>query len=139
MSKHASDCAVHNAPVLPPSPCDCGADQAQLPELAGATSLALQGDDFTPRKLAEMVAKFRTPPGLDWQPLADDIETIIDGKSAHEKIADTRKRTIEEAAAIVDAEYVRLGKYAESRERSNLMQCVTRLSAAIRSLSTGGE
>ncbi len=24
-SKHASDCAVHNAPALPIGPCDCGA------------------------------------------------------------------------------------------------------------------
>lgn len=23
--KHASDCAVHNAPALEPGPCDCGA------------------------------------------------------------------------------------------------------------------
>lgn len=31
----------------------------------------------TDRELAEMVAKFRTPPGFDWSPLADDIETIL--------------------------------------------------------------
>jgi len=24
--QHASDCAVHNAPALPPGPCDCGAE-----------------------------------------------------------------------------------------------------------------
>ncbi len=24
MTKHASDCAVHNAPALEPGPCDCG-------------------------------------------------------------------------------------------------------------------
>lgn len=26
MTTHASDCALHNAPALPPGPCDCGAD-----------------------------------------------------------------------------------------------------------------
>jgi hypothetical protein len=29
------------------------------------------------RALAEMIAKFRTPPGLSWDDLANDIETAI--------------------------------------------------------------
>jgi hypothetical protein len=29
------------------------------------------------RILAEAIAKFRTPPGVDWRPLADDIATLI--------------------------------------------------------------
>ena len=32
-TKHASDCAVHNGPALPPGPCDCGADLNTLPTL----------------------------------------------------------------------------------------------------------
>lgn len=26
--EHASDCALHNGPALPPGPCDCGAFQS---------------------------------------------------------------------------------------------------------------
>lgn len=26
MAEHSSDCALHNAPALPPGPCSCGAD-----------------------------------------------------------------------------------------------------------------
>jgi hypothetical protein len=29
------------------------------------------------REIAEMIAKFRTPPGFNWRPLADDIETVL--------------------------------------------------------------
>jgi hypothetical protein len=35
---------------------------------------------MTNREIAEMIAKFRTPPGLNWEPLADDIETLLDSK-----------------------------------------------------------
>lgn len=35
---------------------------------------------MTNREAAEMVAKFRTPPGMNWKPLADDIETMLDAK-----------------------------------------------------------
>ena len=35
---------------------------------------------MTNREIAELVAKFRTPPGLNWEPLADDIETLLDSK-----------------------------------------------------------
>jgi hypothetical protein len=31
----------------------------------------------TDRQIAEMIAKFRTPPGFDWRPLANDIETVL--------------------------------------------------------------
>lgn len=34
----------------------------------------------TDREIAEMIAKFRTPPGLNWTPLADDIETVLKGR-----------------------------------------------------------
>jgi len=27
---HSSDCATHNAPALPPGPCDCGAEEAAV-------------------------------------------------------------------------------------------------------------
>lgn len=48
MDRHASDCALHNAPAFEPGPCDCGADAltalraenaalaAQVAELRGA-------------------------------------------------------------------------------------------------------
>lgn len=29
------------------------------------------------RQMAEMIAKFRTPPGFSWQDLANDIETAL--------------------------------------------------------------
>lgn len=35
---------------------------------------------MTNREMAELVAKFRTPPGMNWQPLADDIETLLISK-----------------------------------------------------------
>ncbi len=35
---------------------------------------------MTNREAAEMVAKFRTPPGFNWKPLADDIETLLNSK-----------------------------------------------------------
>lgn len=37
--RHASDCAVHNAPAFEPGPCDCGASTVQggLTNLADAT------------------------------------------------------------------------------------------------------
>lgn len=32
---------------------------------------------MTDREIAELIAKFRTPPGINWEPLADDIETVL--------------------------------------------------------------
>lgn len=32
------------------------------------------------RELAEMIARFRTPPGFSWEPLANDIETVLKGR-----------------------------------------------------------
>lgn len=46
-----------------------------------------------PREVAEMVARFRTPPGLNWKPLADDIETVI---------ATVRRQALEEAAKVAE-------------------------------------
>jgi hypothetical protein len=37
---------------------------------------------MTNRETAELIAKFRTPPGFSWQDLADDIETALDTKAA---------------------------------------------------------
>lgn len=34
----------------------------------------------TDEELAELVARFRTPPGFDWMPLRDDILTLIRGR-----------------------------------------------------------
>lgn len=31
----------------------------------------------TDEELAEMVARFRTPPGFNWEPLRDDIFTLL--------------------------------------------------------------
>jgi hypothetical protein len=36
---------------------------------------------MTNRETAEMIAKFRTPPGFSWQDLANDIETALDMRS----------------------------------------------------------
>lgn len=33
------------------------------------------------RNTAEMIAKFRTPPGVSWDDLANDIETALDTRS----------------------------------------------------------
>lgn len=32
--------------------------------------------------LAEMVARFRTPPGFNWRPLRDDILTLLRSRDA---------------------------------------------------------
>lgn len=32
---------------------------------------------MTDREIAEMIAKFRTPPGFNWEPLADDMVTLL--------------------------------------------------------------
>lgn len=37
------------------------------------------------RELAEIIAQFRTPPGMNWQPLADDVETAL--KAERERCA----------------------------------------------------
>jgi len=34
-------------------------------------------ETMTARQTAELIAKFRTPPGFNWKPLADDIETAL--------------------------------------------------------------
>lgn len=34
----------------------------------------------TDRELAEMIARFRTPPGFGWEDLANDIETLLKGR-----------------------------------------------------------
>lgn len=34
----------------------------------------------TDREIAEMIAKFRTPPGMSWVDLANDIETVLKGR-----------------------------------------------------------
>ena len=33
------------------------------------------------REVAELIAKFRMPPGFNWTPLADDIETALNVRS----------------------------------------------------------
>ena len=40
----------------------------------------------TDRELAEMIAKMRTPPGMNWQPLADDIMAILKDRPRREDI-----------------------------------------------------
>jgi hypothetical protein len=34
----------------------------------------------TARDISEMIAQFRTPPGINWKPLADDIEIALAGR-----------------------------------------------------------
>lgn len=36
----------------------------------------------TDEDVAEMIARFRTPPGFDWTPLRDDILTLLKSKRA---------------------------------------------------------
>ena len=36
----------------------------------------------TDEELAEMIARFRTPPGMNWEPLRDDILTILKSRMA---------------------------------------------------------
>jgi hypothetical protein len=50
------------------------------------------------KELAEMIAKFRTPPGFQWADLAADIETAIKGVRREE-----RKRCAELVRVKVDA------------------------------------
>jgi hypothetical protein len=33
-------------------------------------------------EMAEMVARFRTPPGMNWEPLRDDIVTLLKSRAA---------------------------------------------------------
>ena len=50
---------------------------------------------MTNREMAELVAKFRTPPGLNWEPLANDIETLLNAKDrpTQERGADVDENT----------------------------------------------
>lgn len=41
----------------------------------------------TDREIAEMIAKFRTPPNCSWQDLANDIETVLKGRGGNIKDA----------------------------------------------------
>jgi hypothetical protein len=54
---------------------------------------------MTTREQAEMVAKFRTPPGMSWTDLANDIETLlIAEREACAKILDDKARSLDEWA-----------------------------------------
>ena len=33
-------------------------------------------------EVAEMIARFRTPPGINWEPLRDDIVTLLRSRRA---------------------------------------------------------
>lgn len=35
----------------------------------------------TDEEVAEMIAKFRTPPGMNWKPLAEDIQTLLKARA----------------------------------------------------------
>lgn len=39
----------------------------------------------TDEQLAEMVARFRTPPGFNWEPLRDDIVTLLKSQRSREE------------------------------------------------------
>ncbi len=54
---------------------------------------------MTNREQAELVARFRTPPGMNWGPLADDIETLLDSKDFHNGQKITRWFGIKRKAA----------------------------------------
>ena len=55
---------------------------------------------MTNREIAEMIAKFRTPPGMNWGPLADDIETVLDSK---DRGTERKLKSAEMSAAIATA------------------------------------
>ncbi len=37
----------------------------------------------TNREIAELIAQFRMLPGMNWEPLADDIETVLNMKDQY--------------------------------------------------------
>jgi hypothetical protein len=43
----------------------------------------------TDEQLAEMVARFRTPPGFSWEPLRDDILTLLKSREAQQSQRET--------------------------------------------------
>ncbi|MGA9705271.1 hypothetical protein [Pseudomonas sp.] len=43
----------------------------------------------TDEQLAEMVARFRTPPGFSWEPLRDDILTLLKSREAQRNAVET--------------------------------------------------
>ncbi len=55
---------------------------------------------MTNREIAELIAKFRTPPGMSWEPLADDIETVLDTK---DRGTERELKAAEMSAAIASA------------------------------------
>jgi len=38
--------------------------------------------ELTDEEVAEMIARFRTPPGFSWEPLRDDIVTLLQSRRA---------------------------------------------------------
>ena len=42
----------------------------------------------TDREIAEMIAKMRTPPSMNWKPLADDIETLLKTRFRKEELGE---------------------------------------------------
>lgn len=60
-----------------PPPGIAGMMQRGLDESKRQTYEKLLHRPQTDREIAEMIARFRTPPGFSWQPLADDIETVL--------------------------------------------------------------
>lgn len=60
-----------------PPPGIAGMMQRGLDESRRQTYEKLLTRPQTDREIAEMIARFRTPPGFSWQPLADDIETVL--------------------------------------------------------------
>jgi hypothetical protein len=55
----------------------------------------------TDRENAEMVARFRTPPGFSWVDLANDIETLL---------KDARKSSLEATVRYVKCNVARQGQ-----------------------------
>lgn len=43
----------------------------------------------TDEDLAEMVARFRTPPGFNWEPLRDDILALLKSRQAQNSARET--------------------------------------------------
>jgi hypothetical protein len=43
----------------------------------------------TDEQVAEMIARFRTPPGFSWEPLRDDILTLLKSREAQHSQIET--------------------------------------------------
>lgn len=43
----------------------------------------------TDEQVAEMIARFRTPPGISWEPLRDDILTLLKSRAAQQSQRET--------------------------------------------------